>query len=248
MTLTGKVALITGSTRGIGWATARAFAKEGCTVLLNGRSSQEAVDSRVAEIKAEFGVPCIGFCSDVSDPAAVKSIYSAIFKEFKRLDVLVNNAGIMQDSMLGMIPEALIRKSLEVNVLGPLLHLQEAARLMGRNRSGSIINLSSIIGDKGKEGQVVYSTTKAAILGMTRSAAKDLAPKGIRVNAVTPGLIRTELLKDLPEQKLNEAIAGIKMGRAGEPEDVAGVILFLASDAASYVTGQVLGVDGGMIL
>ncbi|HVW10526.1 MAG TPA: SDR family NAD(P)-dependent oxidoreductase [Bryobacteraceae bacterium] len=248
MMLAGRVALITGSTRGIGWATARAFAKEGCTVLLNGRSSQEAVDQRVAEIKSEFSVPCRGFCADVADPGAVKSIYSAIFKEFKRLDVLVNNAGIMQDSMLGMIPEALIRKSLEVNVMGPLLHLQEAARLMGRNRSGSIVNLSSIVGDKGKEGQVVYGTTKAAILGMTRSAAKELAPKGIRVNAVTPGLIRTELLKDLPEQKLNEAIAGIKIGRAGEPEDVAGVILFLASDAASYVTGQVLGVDGGMIL
>src|SRR3569833_2835986 len=248
MTLTGKGALITGSTRGIGWATARAFAKEGCTVLLNGRASQEAVDSRVAEIKSEFGVPCLGFCSDVSDPASVKAIYSAIFKEFKRLDVLVNNAGIMQDSMLGMIPEALIRKSLEVNVMGPLLHLQEAARLMGRNRSGSIINLSSIIGDKGKEGQVVYSATKAAILGMTRSAAKELGPKGIRVNAVTPGLIRTELLKDLPEQKLAEAVAGIRIGRAGEPEDVAGVILFLASVAASYVSGQVLGVDGCMIL
>lgn len=248
MTLAGKVALITGSTRGIGWATARAFAKEGATVLINGRSSQDAVDQRVAEIKAEFGVPCVGFCGDVSDPSAVKAIYSSIFKEFKRMDVLVNNAGIMQDSVLGMIPEALIRKSLEVNVLGPLLHLQEAARLMGRNRSGSIINLSSIIGDKGKEGQVVYSATKAAILGMTRSAAKELAPKGIRVNAVTPGLIQTDLLKDLPEQKLSEAIAGIRMGRAGQPDDVAGVILFLASDAASYVTGQIIGVDGGMTI
>jgi 3-oxoacyl-[acyl-carrier protein] reductase len=248
MTLQGKVALITGSTRGIGWATAQALAKEGCAVVLNGRSSQEAVDARVAEIREKFSVPCLGFCSDVSDPASVKTIYSSIFKEFKRLDVLVNNAGIMQDSLLGMIPDSLIRKSLEVNVMGPLLHLQEASRLMSRNRSGSIINLSSIIGDKGKEGQVLYSATKAAILGMTRSAAKELAPKGIRVNAVTPGLIRTDLLNDLPEQKLNDAIAAIKMGRAGEPEDVAGVILFLASDAASYVTGQVLGVDGGMTI
>jgi 3-oxoacyl-[acyl-carrier protein] reductase len=248
MRLDGKVALITGSTRGIGWATAQAFAAEGCTVILNGRSSQEAVDQRVLEIRKNFGVPCQGYCSDVSDATSVKACYSSIFKEFKRLDVLVNNAGIMQDSLLGMIPEALIRKSLEVNVLGPLLHLQEAARLMGRNRSGSIINVSSIIGDKGKEGQVVYSATKAAILGMTRSAAKELAPKGIRVNAVTPGLIQTELLKDLPEQKLTEAIAGIRMGRAGQPSDVAGVILFLASDAAAYVTGQVLGVDGSMTI
>jgi 3-oxoacyl-[acyl-carrier protein] reductase len=248
MTLQGKVALITGSTRGIGWATAQAFAKEGCAIVLNGRSSQESVDQRVAEIRDGFGVPCLGFCSDVSDPTAVKACYAAIFKEFRRLDVLVNNAGIMQDSVLGMIPEALIRKSLEVNVLGPLLHLQEAARLMGRNRSGSIINLSSIIGDKGKDGQVVYSTTKAAIIGMTRSAAKELAPKGIRVNAVAPGLIQTDLLKDLPEQKLAEATAAIRMGRAGQPADVAGVILFLASEAAAYVTGQILGVDGGMTI
>ena len=119
---------------------------------------------------------------------------------------------------------------------------------MGRNRSGSIINLSSIIGSSGKDGQVVYSTTKAAILGMTRSAAKELAPKGIRVNAVAPGLIHTDLLKTLPEQKLADAISGIRMGRAGEPEDVAKAILFLASDLSTYVTGQVLGVDGGMIL
>ena len=248
MLLQGKITLITGSTRGIGWATAQAFARNGATVILNGRSSQESVDQRVAEIRDRFGVPCIGFCSDVSDAGAVKACYMEIFKQFKRLDVLVNNAGIMQDALLGMITEALIRKSMEVNVLGPMFHLQEASRLMGRNKSGSIINLSSIIGDKGKEGQVVYATTKAAILGLTRSAAKELAPKGIRVNAVTPGLIKTEMVQGLPEQKLAEALAGIKMGRAGEPEDVANVILFLASDLASYVTGQVLGVDGGMIL
>ena len=248
MTFEGKVALITGSTRGIGWATAQAFAQAGYAVILNGRSGQESVDRRVMEIRERFGVPCLGFCADVSDAASVKACYSAIFKEFKRLDVLVNNAGIMQDSVLGMIPETLMRKSLEVNVLGPLLHLQEAARLMGRNRSGSIINLSSIIGDKGKEGQVVYSTTKAAILGMTRSAAKELAPQGIRVNAVTPGLIQTDLIKALPENKLADAISAIRMGRAGQPEDVAGVILFLAGDASAYVTGQVLGIDGGMTI
>jgi 3-oxoacyl-[acyl-carrier protein] reductase len=248
MILEGKVALITGSTRGIGWAVAQAFAREGCSLVLNGYSSQTAVDERVCEIREQFGVRCIGFCSDVSDAAAVKTCYSTIFKEFKRLDVLVNNAGIMQDTLLGMIPEAMIRRSLEVNVLGPMLHLQEASRLMGRNRSGSIINMSSIIGAKGKEGQVVYGTTKAAIIGLTRSAAKELAPKGIRVNAVAPGLIRTDLLKDLPEAKLNEAIAGIKMGRAGQPADVAGVILFLAADSSAYVTGQILGVDGGMTI
>jgi 3-oxoacyl-[acyl-carrier protein] reductase len=248
MLLEGKIALITGSTRGIGWATAEVFAQHGATVILNGRSSQELLDQRVAEIARRFGTPCFGFCSDVSDAASVKACYMEIFKRSKRLDVLVNNAGIMQDALLGMIPEPLLRKSLEVNLLGPIFHLQEASRLMGRNRSGSIVNLSSIIGSKGKEGQAVYSTTKAGIIGLTLSAAKELAPKGIRVNAVTPGLIKTDLLKDVPEQKLAEALRGVKMGRMGEPKDVANVIVFLASDLAAYVTGQVLGVDGGMVL
>jgi 3-oxoacyl-[acyl-carrier protein] reductase len=119
---------------------------------------------------------------------------------------------------------------------------------MARNRSGSIINVSSIVGVKGKEGQAVYSTTKAGIIGLTLSAAKELASNGIRVNAVTPGLIQTDLLKDVPEQKLAEALDGVKMGRIGEPKDVANVIVFLASDLAGYVTGQAIGVDGGMIL
>jgi 3-oxoacyl-[acyl-carrier protein] reductase len=248
MLLAGKIALVTGSTRGIGWATAESFAEHGATVILNGRSSQEALNRRVADIRARFGVPCAGFCADVSDAAAVKRYYQEIFKQFKRLDILVNNAGIMQDALLGMIPEPLVRNSLEVNLLGPILNLQEASRLMARNRSGSIVNLSSIIGSKGKEGQAVYGTTKAGIIGLTLSAAKELAPKGIRVNAVTPGLIKTDLLKEVPEQKMAEALSGVKMGRIGEPKDVANVIVFLASDLAAYVTGQVLGVDGGMVL
>jgi 3-oxoacyl-[acyl-carrier protein] reductase len=248
MLLQGKIALITGSTRGIGWATAEAFAEHGATVILNGRSGQEFLDRRVAELRTRFGVSCIGLCADVSDVAAVKSCYRQIFKQFKRLDILVNNAGIMQDALLGMIPEALVRKSLETNLLGPIFHLQEASRLMARNRSGSIINLSSIVGVKGKEGQAVYSTTKAGVIGLTLSAAKELAPSGIRVNAVTPGLIQTDLLKEVPEQKLTEALLGVKMGRIGKPKDVANVIVFLASELAGYVTGQAIGVDGGMIL
>lgn len=247
-TATGKVAFITGSTRGIGWASAQALAAQGFTIVLNGRSDQAAVDARASEIREKYAVPCTGFAADASDAAAVKSCYSGIFKQYRRLDVLVNNAGIMEDSLLGMIPEAMMRRSLEVNVLGPLLHLQEAARLMGRNNSGSIVNLTSIIGDKGKEGQVLYSATKAAIIGMTKSAAKELAPKGIRVNAVAPGMIRTDLLKALPEAKFNDAVASIRMGRAGDPADVAAVIAFLASDDAAYVTGQTIGVDGAMIV
>ena len=144
MTLAGKVALITGSTRGIGWATARAFAKEGCTVLLNGRTSQEAVESRVAEIKSEFGVPCRGFCSDVSDPASVKSIYSAIFKEFKRLDVLVNNAGKHHDGLLATMPLGTWESIVKTNLDSTFYGCQAVMASMVSQRGGRIVNISSL--------------------------------------------------------------------------------------------------------
>lgn len=246
--LQGKITFVTGSTRGIGWETAQLFAQQGAVVILNSRANQPLLDDRIAELQSRFAATALGFCSDAADSAAVKACYVEIFKRFKRLDVLVNNAGTMQDNLLGMIAEPMVDESLAVNVKGPLFHLQEASRLMARNKSGAIINVSSIVGSRGKEGQAVYSSAKAALLGLTRSAAKELAPKGIRVNAVTPGLIQTDLVKDLPAAKYAEALSGIRMGRAGQPEEVAKVILFLASDLASYVTGQAIGVDGGMVL
>jgi 3-oxoacyl-[acyl-carrier protein] reductase len=247
-TLNGKVAFVTGSTRGIGWAVARVLARHGASVVLNGRTNPEFVEQRAAEIAAEFSVPCIGLCSDVADPEAVKGCYREIFKKFKRLDVLVNNAGILQDALLGMIPDAMIRRTIDVNTIGPIYHVQEASRLMSRHKSGSIINMTSIIGRFGNEGQAVYGASKAALIGLTISAAKELARHNIRVNAVAPGFINTDMVKQLTEQKYDERMKSIKMGRIGEPEDVANAILFLASDLSSYVTGQVLGVDGGMLI
>jgi 3-oxoacyl-[acyl-carrier protein] reductase len=246
--LRDKVCFITGSTRGIGWAAAREFARNGATVILNHRGSAALLEERCLELEREFGVTAIGLAADVTDAAAVKNCYAQIFRRFKRLDVLVNNAGILKGALLGMITDELMRAVIDTNVVGSLVHMQEASRLMTRNRSGSIINLSSIIGRFGNEGQTVYAASKAAVIGMTMAAAKELAPKNIRVNAVAPGFIDTEMTRQLPPEKRQLSLAGIRMGRIGTAEEVAQVLVFLASDMSSYVTGQVLGVDGGMII
>lgn len=245
--MAGKVVLITGSTRGIGWAAAQVFAREGAVVVLNGRHLEQT-EERARRLREEFGTTVMAVAGDVADPAAVKDCYRAIFAAHRRLDVLVNNAGVLQDALLGMIPERTIREVVDTNLMGAIYHLQEAARLMGRNGGGSVINISSIIGRVGNVGQAVYGASKAAILGLTMSAAKELAPKNIRVNAVAPGFIHTDMVKQLPQEKFDERMRGIRMGRIGQPEEVANTILFLASDLASYITGQVIGVDGGMLV
>lgn len=247
--LEGRVALVTGASRGIGLATAELLAQQGAHVVLNASpSSAERLADLARTFTDRFGVTALALPADAADPAAIRLLYKSIFQSFKRLDVLVNNAGIMQDAVLGMISEDLLHRSLAINVAGPLLHLQEAARLMARHRSGSIINLSSILGRTGHANQTVYCSTKAALIGLTLAAAKELGPKGIRVNAVAPGFIDTDMTRALPEERRAQTIAQIGLGRAGAPADVAQTILFLASDLAGYITGQVLGVDGGMVI
>jgi len=246
--LEGRVAFVTGSTRGIGWACARALAGAGATVVLNGRNDAARLDARVAELRALAPAEHFGVLCDVGDPAAVRSGYRALFERFRRLDVLVNNAGILQDALLGMISDEIVATTFAVNALGPLYSLQEASRLMARKRSGSIVNVASIIGVAGNTGQAAYGASKAALIGLTRSAAKELAPKNIRVNAVAPGFIQTDMTSQLPKAKYDERVASIGMKRIGMPEDVAEVVLFLASDRSAYVTGQVIGVDGGMLI
>jgi len=248
LTLDGKVAFITGSARGIGWSTARFFAGQGATVLLNDVSSEDILYARVNEIKDEFGVDCEGFLFDVSDPASVKKCYSSIFKNYKQLDILVNNAGIMEDRLLAMISPENIDRTFAVNVKGMIYNMQYASRLMARKNSGSIINVASIIGRFGNAGQVVYGGSKAAVIGLTFSAAKELAPQNIRVNAIAPGFIDTDLIKEMPPEKIEERISSIKINRIGTPEDVAKAIYFFASDLSTYITGQVLGVDGSMLI
>jgi len=206
------------------------------------------LEERVLELRDRFGIAAEGMLFDVEDANQVRDFYSAIHKTHKRLDILVNNAGILDDGLLAMASVESFKKTFDVNVLGVVLNMQYASRLMSRNRSGSIINISSIIGRFGNAGNVIYGGSKAAVIGITLSAAKELASAKIRVNAIAPGFIETDMVRHLSPEKYQELMAGIKMGRIGTPEDVASAVLFFASDMSGYVTGQVLGVDGGMII
>lgn len=242
-----KLALVTGASRGIGQATAIALAEAGATVIVHARKHDHLADtvSRIEALGQQSAVP---IAYEADDFQAVKEAFSSIQKSYKKLDILVNNAGMLEEAMIGMISNDQMERLLRVNVQSVLHHMQWGARLMTRRQAGSIINLTSIMGVRGAEGLLAYSASKAAVVGATLSAAKELAPHQVRVNAVSPGFIATDMTAALPSAKLEERLSSIKMKRAGEAREVANAILFFASDLSSYVTGQVLGVDGGMIL
>lgn len=246
--LSGKVALISGSSRGIGWGAAEILAAHGATVVIHGHSDMSVIDARVVELKNRFGGEHTGFQADNRDPNAIREVLRGIFARYKRLDVLVNNAGIVEDGMIGMISDETVARTFEVNTLASIHFLQAGARLMKRHKSGSIINMASIVGVDGNAGLMVYSSSKAALLGLTKSAAKELAPEGIRVNAIAPGFIDTQMARDIPKPLYEKRLGSVGMGRIGDVDDVARVVLFLASDLSSYVTGQIIGVNGGMVI
>lgn len=247
--LTGKICLVTGATRGIGLASSRLFAEQGAQVILVGRNVEKLQHS-VDEInRALKGRPLASsLVCDISDDVAVKVLFQTVFKEYKKLDVLLANAGVLEDALLGMVTRSQIERVFAINTFGVLYCAQYASRLMARTGGGSIINISSIIGSNGNVGQSVYGGSKASVLGITKSLAKELAPSQIRVNAIAPGFIDTAMTQNLPQEKYAERLKSIAMGRIGSPDDVAYAALFLATDLSKYITGQCIGVDGGMLI
>lgn len=243
MMLKEKVCLVTGGNRGIGAATVQKFAQEHAIVYAAARE-KGSIDLICREMSERYQTQVTPLYFDVTHENEAKSAIMTIKKQQGRLDVLVNNAGIMQDALIGMVSRSLIQSVFEVNVFAVMNMIQLANRLMSRQKFGSIINISSIVGVEGSAGQMVYSASKGAVIAITKTAAKELAVNNIRVNAVAPGIIDTDMVHSIGEEKIRESLKNIRLGRLGKPEDVANAIAFLASDDAEYITGQILGVDG----
>lgn len=243
--LDGKVALVTGGSRGIGAAISRTLADLGARVVVNYRSGAEAAMKVVAEIEASGGqAEALQF--DVSDAEGSYKAVGEIAKRLGRLDILVNNAGIARDQLLLRVSEEDVQATMQTNLGGAIFCAKAAIRPMMRAKAGRIINLSSVVGESGNVGQSVYAASKAGLLGLTKSLAREYASRGITVNAVAPGFIETDMTASLPEEAKTHMVGQTPLGRVGSPQDVASAVAFLASDAASYMTGQVLRVNGGM--
>jgi 3-oxoacyl-[acyl-carrier protein] reductase len=247
MILSGKVALITGSARGIGRAIAERFCAEGATIVVNDVGSDAGALETLEALKAAGGKGTVEMF-DVSDAAQVDGGVKNILEAHGRIDILVNNAGITRDNLLMRMSEDEFDAVLRVNLKGTYLLTKAVTRQMMKQRSGRIVNISSVVGMMGNAGQSNYSAAKAGIIGFTKSVARELAPRNVTVNAIAPGFIQTAMTAALPEAVQKGFLALIPLGRFAEPREVADLALFLASDAASYITGQVIGINGGMYM
>ena len=244
MLLKDKIAIVTGGTRGIGYAIVKAYLENGATVVLCG-SKPETAQKAVDQLKAENpNWKVEGIAPNLTDYDSVKEAFDAVEKKYGRIDILVNNAGVSDSAKIGSYTPEMFRKTMDLNVNAMFYCIKAVVDGMKERHSGVILNTSSMVSKYGQPGGVAYPTSKFAVNGMTLSLARELAGDGIRVNAVAPGITKTDMVAKLPEQMIAPLIAQIPLGRIGEPEDIANAFVFLGSDMASYISGQVLGVDG----
>ena len=247
MQIEGKIAFVTGASRGIGRAIALTLAEAGADVVVNYAGNAAAAEEVAAEIR-KMGRRALILQGDVSQTEAAASMLDAVVAEFGRCDILVNNAGITRDGLLMRMKEEDWDAVLDTNLKGVFNCTKAALKYMMKQRSGKIVNIASVVGIMGNAGQANYAAAKAGCIGFTKSVAKEVASRGITVNAVAPGLIATDMTSVLPEKVIEEMASGIPLKRAGQPVDVAKAVLFLVSDDAAYITGQTLNVDGGMVM
>ena len=247
MLLTDKTAVVTGGSRGIGRAIAVSLAAEGAKVAVIYAGNAAAAEETLSLIK-EQGGEAVAMQCDVADDAAVSDMINAVKEQFGSVDILVNNAGITRDGLLMRMKEGDWQAVLDTNLTGVFHCTKAVTKLMMKQRSGAIINITSVVGQTGNAGQANYAAAKAGMIGFTKSVAKELASRGIRVNAVAPGCIDTDMTAVLSDAVKEDMLKSIPLGRVAQPEEVAKAVVFLASDNASYITGQVLNVDGGMVM
>ena len=247
MNFSGKTAVVTGGSRGIGRAVCLELAKGGANVVLCYAGNEAAANDTAAACEA-LGVKALAVRCNVAEAGEVKALMDAAVQAFGRIDILVNNAGITRDGLLMMMKDEDFDAVINANLKGTFLCMKAVSRLMMRQRYGRIVNLSSVVGLRGNAGQVNYAASKAGVVGMTKSLAKELASRGVTVNAVAPGFIETDMTAAMTDAAKAATLASIPMQKLGAPEDVARAVAFLASDEAAYITGQVLAVDGGMAM
>jgi 3-oxoacyl-[acyl-carrier protein] reductase len=245
--LTGKAALVTGGSRGIGRSIALRLARQGADVAFSYKGNAEAAKATAAEIES-IGTKAVAIQGDVRDPESAEAVVKSALEAFGKVDILVNNAGITRDDLIMRMSEESWRDVLETNLFGAFWMTKAVTRPMLKARAGRIVNITSVSGQAGQMGQANYSSAKAGLIGLTKATARELASRGITVNAVAPGFVLTELTKDLPEALQAEITSRTPLGRFGTTEEVADAVAFLASDEAGYITGQVLAVDGGLVM